>query len=129
MSNPTADRAACRTEEIAAYLDGELDARSQLNLERHLAECASCASEFKLQQRLLSDIESALTNDAGPEMPVNFAQVVAARAQSDLSGVRDPGERKRAFSLCGVLVVLSVALLGGAAASESVLGPVCFFCI
>ena len=56
-------------------------------------------------------------------MPVNFAQVVAARAQADLSGMRDRRERRRAFRLCVVLAAVAVALLGGAAVSETVLAP------
>jgi anti-sigma factor RsiW len=123
MSNQAAERSTCRTDEIVAYLDGELEERLHAPLELHLTECASCASELNLQQRLLAELESVLATDPGLELPRNFAQVVAARAQSDLRGVREPRERKRAIGLCCVLVVLSIALLGGAAAGESVLGP------
>ena len=123
MNISNKDRTACHIEEIIAYLDGELDESSIALLDNHLAVCDSCIDEFRLQQRLLAELETALIADAGVELPKNFAQVVAARAQSDLRGVRDPGERRRAFSLCAVLLILSVALLGGAAASESVLGP------
>lgn len=123
MSISANDRTACYKEEIIAYLDGELDQRSIAFLDHHLATCDPCAHELRAQQRLLAELEGSLTADAGVELPRNFAQVVAARAQSDLRGVREPRERKRAFGLCAALLILSIALLGGAAASESVLGP------
>ncbi|MDT4967525.1 MAG: hypothetical protein QOJ64_2262 [Acidobacteriota bacterium] len=123
MSISTKDRTACYKEEIIAYLDGELNQRSIAFLEHHLVTCDRCTVEYRLQQRLVAELENALIAGAGVELPRNFAQVVAARAQSDLRGVREPRERRRAFGLCGVLLILSVALLGGAAASESVLAP------
>lgn len=113
----------CNTEEIVSYLDGELEAASLASLEEHLATCASCTAELQTQRRLLRELDFVLADDASVEMPKNFAQVVAARAQADLSGVRDRKERRRAVRLCMLLAAVSVALLGGAAASESVLAP------
>lgn len=110
-------------EEIVAYLDGELDAHRRSGVEEHLAGCARCSSELELQKRLLCELDSALSDGARVEVPGNFARIVAARAQADLSGVRDRRERRRALRLCLVLAVVSVALLGGAAASESVFAP------
>lgn len=110
-------------EEIVAYLDGELDVPSRALLEEHLAGCARCSSELKMQKRLICELDSALSDDAYVEMPGNFARIVAARAQSDLSGVRDGRERRRALLLCVMLAIMSVALLGGGAASESIFAP------
>ena len=117
------NKTACRSEEIAAYVDGELDARACALFEEHVAECSNCAEELKVQQCILRELDSALAEDVFVEMPGNFAEVVAARAQSDLSGVRERGERRRALRLCVVLAALAVALLGTAAVSESVLAP------
>ncbi|MDQ3819167.1 MAG: zf-HC2 domain-containing protein [Acidobacteriota bacterium] len=117
------DKGACRREEVAAYVDGELDARAHALFEEHLAECGLCAEELKAQQKILRELDSALAEDAFEEMPANFARVVAARAQADLSGVRERRERRRAFRLCLALAALAVALLGTAAVSESVLAP------
>jgi anti-sigma factor RsiW len=111
------------SEEIVAFLDGELDPRACAQLEEHMAGCAPCSSELKVQKRLLCELDFALLDDECVEMPVNFAQVVAARAKSDLSGVRDVRERGRALRLCALLSVVSVALLGGSAVSESVFTP------
>ncbi|MDT5120714.1 MAG: hypothetical protein QOC96_196 [Acidobacteriota bacterium] len=123
MSMATPNISVCNAEEITAYLDGELDAGSLVRLEEHFATCASCQTELETQRRLLRELDFALADEASVEMPVNFAQVVAARAQADLSGMRDRRERRRAFRLCVVLAAVSVALLGGAAASETVLAP------
>ena len=122
------NRPACRGEEIAAYVDGELDAQARALFEEHLAECATCAEELKVQQSILRELDSALDEDVLGEMPANFARVVAARAQSDLSGVRERRERRRALRLCAALAAVAVALLGTAAVSESVLAPLRAIC-
>jgi anti-sigma factor RsiW len=49
-----------RTElEVAAYLDGELDLASALDLERHLAECAACARALDAQRALREAVGAA----------------------------------------------------------------------
>jgi anti-sigma factor RsiW len=114
----------CRSEEIVAYLDGELDASSRNRIESHLEGCDECAAELRVQRRLLQELNFALASDEPAfEMPKNFAEVVAARAQSDLSGVRERVERRRAFGLCIALAAASFMLLGGAAFGESVFAP------
>jgi predicted anti-sigma-YlaC factor YlaD len=115
---------SCRSEEIVAYLDGELDASALAHLEQHFGECSSCAAELREQQRLLQELNFALMDEPAIEMPKNFAQVVAARAQSDMSGVRDRREQRRALRLCSALAIISFMLLGGTALRETVLAPV-----
>jgi anti-sigma factor RsiW len=123
MSTATPNKSVCRSEEVVAYLDGELEGAAHALLEEHLGECASCAAELEIQRRLQRELDFALSDDASVEMPGNFAQIVAARAQADLSGMRDRRERRRALRLCVVLACVSVALTGGAALSESVFAP------
>ena len=113
----------CRSEEIVAYLDGELEASSLARLEEHFEDCPRCAAKLRSHKLLLQELNFALAEEPAIEMPKNFAQVVAARAQSDLSGVRDRGERRRALRLCAALTLVSFVLLGGAALSESILAP------
>jgi anti-sigma factor RsiW len=113
----------CRTEEIVAYLDGELDASSLARLEQHFEDCSQCAAELRAHRCLQRELNFALMEEPALELPKNFAQVVAARAQSDMSGVREPLERRRALRLCGVLAAASFLLLGGTALGESVLSP------
>ena len=117
------NNSSCRTEEIVAYLDGELDASSLARLEQHLEDCPECAAELRAQQCLHQELNFALIDEPALEMPKNFAQLVAARAQSDMSGVRAPRERRRALRLCGVLAAASFMLLGGTALGESVFAP------
>jgi anti-sigma factor RsiW len=114
----------CRREEIAAYLDDELAAASLAQLERHFEDCSRCSAELREQRRILGELNFALRDEPGLEMPKNFAQIVAARAQSDMSGVREPKERRRAIGLCAALAAVSFLLLGGAALTDSVLSPI-----
>lgn len=117
---------ACQSEEIAAYLDGELDAQAATLFELHLKECAPCATELREQRRLLCTLDFALGERKGADLllPINFSEVVTAHAQSDLSSLRsERAEHGRALRLCLALAVASFALLGGAALSESVLKP------
>ena len=123
MKAQSQNNQACRSEEIIAYLDGDLGVEASALLEEHLTECSRCAGELKAQERLLRELEFALAEDISVEMPENFAQVVAARAQSDLSGVRAPRERRRAFYLCATLAVVAFMLLGGATFGESIFSP------
>ncbi len=119
----TPDNSACAGEEIVAYLDGELDARALARFERHVGGCESCASALAAERQLFRELDSALSAEPQLEMPKNFAQVVAARAQADMSGVRGPAERRRALRLCGVLAAAAFALTGGAALTEGVFAP------
>jgi hypothetical protein len=118
------NNSSCRSEEIVAYLDGELSGASLERLEEHFGDCRWCAAELREQKRLLQELSLALTDDPALEMPQNFAEIVAARAQSDMSGMRESGERRRALGLCALLVAAAFMLLGGAALGESVLAPV-----
>ncbi|HKR02254.1 MAG TPA: zf-HC2 domain-containing protein [Pyrinomonadaceae bacterium] len=113
----------CRTEDLAAYLEGELDVSACARLELHLQDCPRCVADLEVERRLLVELEFALADEPHLELPKNFAAIVAARAQSDMSGVRDSAERRRALRLCAVLAAISFALLGGATLSESVLAP------
>lgn len=123
MSPDKSNNRICVSEELVAYLDDELDGESRARFESHLEQCVVCAAELNLQRRVLCELDVAFADDPGIEMPTNFAQIVAARARADFSGVREPHDRRRAFRLCTALAFLSVLLLGGAAASESVIAP------
>jgi predicted anti-sigma-YlaC factor YlaD len=102
----------CRIEQIAAYVDGELDQSAQSLFEDHLNECSACSSELREQRRLLCALDSVLSRGSELPLPRNFARLVAARAESDMSGVRELREHGRALRLCLLLVAGSFALLG-----------------
>lgn len=123
MMNDKQNKLACRNEEIIAYLDGDMDARAIARMEHHFASCQSCAAELKVQRRLLRELDFSLAQEDSLELPANFAEVVARRAQADMSGVRQRRERRRALALCSMLAAISFIMLGGAGLSESVFAP------
>lgn len=118
------DNCMSRSVELAAYLDGELDPASRAQVEQHLKECSSCSRGLREQKRLLCALDLALEDDPQLRLPSNFSRVVAARAQSDMGGLRHRTERRRAMLVCAALACASLLLLGGAAVSETVLTPV-----
>jgi len=101
----------------AAYLDAELDADATARFEAHAGECAACAASLLEQRRLLCLLDAAFdeTFEKGLALPRDFTRAVKARAQTDMSGVRDARERVRAVKICAALSVAALALLGVAA--------------
>jgi anti-sigma factor RsiW len=112
-SRPIENR-ECPLEEVAAYLDGELEGNALETFEAHLKTCASCASELRVQRQLLCTLDFAFNESRAFELPHNFTRVVAAHAEHDLSGMRRKGERRRAVQLCAILGLISFGLLGAA---------------
>src|SRR6267142_439926 len=100
----------CQIEQIAAYLDGELDDALGSRFEAHIRECSTCGAELIEQRRLLCALDSVLSRGSELPLPTNFARIVAARAESDMSGVRERCEHGRALRLCLILAAASFAL-------------------
>lgn len=111
----------CKRERIAAFIDGELDAAACSALEAHLFECAACASELRQQQLFMCELDAALTNTAELEVPANFARTIAVRAESDMSGVRDRSEHKRALLYSMALGFAAFVFLGVGASGAMLL--------
>ncbi|MCO6510192.1 MAG: zf-HC2 domain-containing protein [Aridibacter famidurans] len=110
--------ADCANFDIAAYLDGELSPSEEIRIERHFSVCTNCLSEFDLQKRMLSALDSALTDGpASREVPANFAKIVTVNAESSVSGIRNPSERFRAVFVCAFLLLLVTVSLGTEAGS------------
>jgi anti-sigma factor RsiW len=105
---------ACQLEDVAAYLDGELSGDTLQAFEDHLKSCVHCDSELRAQRQLLCTLDVAFSDSRSFDLPNNFTRVVTARAESDLRGMRDKRERRRALELCAVLALISFALLGAA---------------
>lgn len=99
--------------EIAAYVDGELLPREELELEAHLAVCESCRNELNEQKKLLCVLDFALENEREIELPKNFTKIVVANAESKVSGLRRPQERSESLLVCGALFLLVLVGLGG----------------
>jgi anti-sigma factor RsiW len=105
----------CDTEKIAAFIEGDLETVERLALEAHIAQCDRCSSELQSQQLFMCELESALAHAGDVSVPRNFAKVVAVRAESDMSGLRNTAEHKKALRLCLVLALAAFALLGATA--------------
>src|SRR5436190_12152526 len=112
----------CQLEDVAAYLDGELSDAGINSFEDHLRSCVDCATELRAQRQLLCTLDVAFNGTRSFQLPHNFTRIVTARAESDLSGMRNKHERRRALKLCALLALVSFALLG-AAARTIVLDP------
>ncbi len=102
----------CPRSEIAAYLDGELSPREELDLDLHFAACSICTAELNEQKKLLCALDFALENKEDIELPENFTKVVVTNAESNVRGLRCPRERNRALFVCAALFLMVVLGLG-----------------
>lgn len=109
----------CPREEIAAYIDGEISPRRELELEMHFAVCASCVSELNVQKKLLCALDSALLPEKEVPLPADFTKVIVTRAESNVSGLRRPQERRNALFICAALFLPLLIAFG--AETETVL--------
>ena len=109
----TTEKICSQTSEIAAFIDGELLPREELELELHLAVCGSCSAELNEQKKLLCALDFALENEKQLELPTNFTKIVVANAESKVSGLRRPQERSKALFVCAALFLLVLLGLGG----------------
>lgn len=100
----------CDQKLIAAYIDGELDVEIRLLLEQHLEHCRECHSELQAHRLFVCELDSVLTQPALVEVPQDFSRLVAARATSDMSGLRSASENKKALAFCLILAVTALAL-------------------
>src|SRR5690242_19408276 len=119
-----ASKRNCESDQIGAYLDGELDECARNLLEAHIKECAICHDDLAEQQRLLCALDLAFLSGSDLPLPGNFAKSVATYAECDLRGMRDRREYWRALLLCGALTVAAFGLLGVATAGQVIFGVV-----
>ena len=106
------NQTACPRNEIAAYLDGELNPHAELELELHFAVCTICVLELNNQKKLLCALDFSLDERGEIELPENFTKVVVANAESNVKGLRCPQERNRALFVCAALFLLIIFGLG-----------------
>lgn len=110
---------SCQREQIAAYVDGELDSSLWSDLEEHIENCRSCASELRAQRLFLCELDSVLAGTSHHPVPNDFAKKVAAYAESDMSGVLDRREHLRALQFCLVMGIGACVMLGMAAGEST----------
>ena len=105
----------CERNLFAAYVDGELDTDLTLLFEDHLDGCSECRAELRAHRLLVCELDAAMSESAEIPVPVDFSRMVAARAASDMRGVRTRSENRKALTICAVLAFVGFALLGAAA--------------
>ena len=113
----TAQEKLCDQNLIGSYVDGELDADLTLLLEDHLKDCADCQFELRAHRLFVCELDSVLTKSGGIPVPADFSRRIAARATSDMSGVRTRSENRKALAICMILALSGFALLGATARS------------
>lgn len=111
----TAQEKYCERNLIAAYVDGELDADLSQRLEEHLPGCAPCRAELQAHRLFVCELDAAFTDNVEIPVPADFSRMVAARATSDMRGVRTGSEHRKALGICMVLALIGFALLGATA--------------
>ena len=102
----------CEKNLVAAYVDGELETAAQARFEGHLKDCQDCRLELRVHRQFVCELDALLTNEVQVAVPINFSRVVAARAVSDMSGVRTRAENRKAVVFCLILGITGFALIG-----------------
>ena len=115
MSVTTRQEKICERNLIAAYVDGELEADVTALFEDHLESCASCRAELRAHRLFVCELDAALTDTGEIPVPAEFSRMVAARASSDMRGVRTRSENRKALGICLILALGGFALLGATA--------------
>ena len=99
---------SCPSPDISAYLDGELASDAELELELHIASCRTCADDLNLQKSFLNALGSTLANENDIELPRGFTRTVVTNAESRVSGLRHPHERRKAAFICAGLLMIGL---------------------
>ena len=115
MSVTVRQEKLCDRNLIAAYVDGELETRVSAIFEGHVETCASCRAELRAHRMFVCELDAALTDTGEIPVPAEFSRMVAARASSDMRGVRTGSENRKALGICLILALGGFALLGAAA--------------
>jgi anti-sigma factor RsiW len=103
----------CLCTEVSAFLDGELSVRDEQNFELHLSNCEQCKAELLTQKQMLCALSLAFDSPKHEfELPKNFTKTIVTKAESNVSGLRNPKERSRAFILCLILFAFVIIALG-----------------
>jgi anti-sigma factor RsiW len=111
----TGQQKICESNLIAAYIDGELEPHATMLFEEHLEGCSPCRSELRAHRLFVCELDAALTDSGEIPVPLDFSRMVAARASSDMRGVRTRSENRKALSICLILALAGFALLGATA--------------
>ncbi len=102
----------CPSEEIASYIDGEMESARESELEAHFAACSRCTGELNQQRMFLCSLNASLKNESELDLPTDFTKRIVANAESTVSGLRRPRERFNALFICAGLFLFALFALG-----------------
>jgi anti-sigma factor RsiW len=102
----------CPTDDISAYVDGELALVRELEMDAHFARCTACSVELNQQKQFLCSLNSSLRAEKEIELPANFTKQIVANAESSVSGLRRPHERYNAVFICIGLFLFVLFAMG-----------------
>jgi anti-sigma factor RsiW len=105
----------CPSDEISAYIDGELTPQRELELDLHFASCRACNLQLNDLKQFLRGLDDTLRLEGDLELPKDFTKVVVANAESSVSGLRRPRERFNAVFICVGLSLFVLFALGAQA--------------
>ncbi|HKG45879.1 MAG TPA: zf-HC2 domain-containing protein [Pyrinomonadaceae bacterium] len=111
----TATEKTCERKLVAAYVDGELDASLTQLFEDHLESCADCRAELRAHRLFVCELDAVMAESDEIPVPADFSRMVAARAKSDMRGVRTHSEHRKALTICMILALGGFALIGATA--------------
>lgn len=102
----------CPLDEIAAYIDGELDPAREFDLDAHFLICEACSEELNQQKQFLCELDAGLKGEGELALPADFTKTIVANAESTVSGLRRPRERFNALFICAGLFLFALFALG-----------------
>jgi anti-sigma factor RsiW len=111
----TATEKICDRNLVGAYVDGELDPDLTILFEDHVESCADCRFELRAHRFFVCQLDAAMADSGQIPVPADFSRMVAARATTDMRGVRTRSEHRKALTICLVLALAGFALLGATA--------------
>jgi hypothetical protein len=103
---------SCPSDEISAYIDGELTSRRELELDLHFASCRKCNLELNDLKQFLRGLDDSLRLEGDLDLPKDFTNIIVANAESSVSGLRRPRERFNAIFICAGLSLFVLFALG-----------------
>ena len=106
---------ACPSDEISAYIDGELTGPREIELDLHFASCPACNHELNELKQFLRGLDDTLRLEGDLELPKDFTKIVVANAESSVTGLRRPRERFNAIFICAGLSLFILFALGAQA--------------
>ena len=109
---PTIQLIECPTDDIASYIDGELNLARELELDDHFSGCQACVVELNQQKQFLRHLDVSLKHESELELPANFVKQIVANAESTVSGLRRPRERFNALFICAGLLLFVMFAMG-----------------